>query len=314
MQPTRQEGPELVAGLRQNIYRYLETEPELAVYVLLDCNRPVAETHELHPTAIGKREFVCPTHRVGRADLEHDPQACPLLLTLRPTSSNGYPDEELVDLLTNCAQERAASINGAFVAGWLLSSSEPSAVAEHLARASVMFDLLSGRRRALPYFEPHRMALIHAETNSSGKDMVSPLLGPIAHWFYVDAIGELQCASRSGETLISGASLDLVAWHAQGRVHEARFVLTALVKTQAMIPRLPEQAIDRAVKSAHEQGLRELEDVVFFSLNCFTLASAWFAHPAARAAIRNALENKTLLADCMRQLDDAELEAIASYR
>jgi hypothetical protein len=314
MQPTKRQGPELVAGLRQNVYRCLETEPNLAVYALVDCNRPVPETHDLHPTAMGKREFVCLTHRVRRADLEHDLQACPLLLTLRPIGSNGYPDEELVDLLTNCAQERAASINGAFVAGWLLSSSGPSAIAEHLARASVMFDLSSGKRRALPYFEPHRMALIHTATNASGKDVVSPLLGPIAHWFYVDAIGELQCASHSGESPTSGAALDLIAWQAQGRVHEARFVLMALVEAGAVIPRLPEQAIDRAVKSAHDQGLRELEDVVFFSLNCFTLASAWFAHPAARAAMRSALDNKTPLADCMRQLDDAELEAIAAHR
>ena len=111
----------LVAGLRPSIYSCIEANPRLNVYVLLDLNHPVSENHVLHHKALSQRELVCDVQPVLRQDLAHDLEICPILLNLRPANSNGYPDEVLADLLEEYAIERASSINGAYVAAWILS-------------------------------------------------------------------------------------------------------------------------------------------------------------------------------------------------
>lgn len=305
---------ELVAGLRQNVYRCLEADPGLSVYVLLDLNHPVADDHPLHPQALAAREVPLATQTVQRRDFDQDPDLCPRLLTLRTPSTHDYPDEALVDLLVDCAHERCGSVNGSYVAAWLLSSSPAEAVAKHIEHASVMHDLAAAKRRVLPYFEPHRFALIDALPPGPRGAHVDRLLGPVAHWFYVDAIGELHCANRSDEPAAAPHGLPLAAWQAQARAGEARLVLMALAKARAVMPRQPEVHVDRAVADAHRLGLREMEDVMFFCLNCFTLAPDWFEHPVASAAIRRSIDAGARLTDTLQQLSDDELNAIGSRR
>lgn len=312
--PTTRREDDMIAGLRQNIYRLLESDRQLGVFALLDQNCPVPQDHPLHPQALVNREVradLCPVNRRDRAD---DPEICPQLLTLRPAGANGYVDEGLFDLLLACAQERAASANGSYVAGWLLASVDPQAIAGHLERATVMLDLAQGKQRVLPFFEPHRLALLHAADDKAPRGIVSQLLGPIAHWFYIDAIGQLHCASRTTSAMAGAGKLSLSDWQRQARIPAIRMVLLALGRSETTVPLRPEFRIDQTIATAHGLGFTELEDLVFFSLNSFTVGHDWHEHPIAATTIRRSLADGVPLVECMQELSDDDLNLIAAQR
>ena len=304
----------MIAGLRQNIYRLLESDPQLGVFALLDLNCPVEDDHPLHQQALLSREVQCELEPVLRRDRADNLDACPRLLTLRPAGANGYQDEGLFELLVASAKDRSASVNGNHVAGWLLARGSASAIAAHLDRASVMFDLAQGKQRVLPFFEPHRLALLHAADVKPPRGIVSTLLGPIAHWFFIDAIGELHCASHQGHGLAKAARLSLSDWQSQSRIPTIRMVLVALGRSEAVVPRRPEFQIDKVIAAAHQLGLNEMEDLVFFGLNCFTVGLHWYEHPVAAQTIRRAVAGGLALSDCIQDLSDDDLNLISAQR
>ena len=307
-------GADMLAGLRQNLYRLIEADPQLCIYALLDPNCPVPDDDPLHVNALARREVPCTLRPVPRRDRADDASTLPQLLTLRTPASNGYPDEALFDLLLNCANHRAASINGSYVAGWLLARGNSEALAGHLERATVMLDPTQGRQRVLPFFEPHRLALIHGSDEKAPRGLLSPLLGPIAHWFYVDAIGELQCASAQPQGPAAAGRLTLADWQGQACVPMLRMVLVALARAEAVLPRRPETDIAKAIATAQRLGLNAMEDIVFFSLNCFTVGPQWHDHPVATRAIERAVTSDLPLTDSMQALSDGDLDAIAAHR
>ena len=297
-------------ALHAAFYQYREVESDSHIYVLLDPNHPVAPYHPLQPEQLAKREAPRTTEIVLRPDLAHEPQVCPRLVQLYRAGEHGYVDEALVDLTIECAEQRCASVNGAYVSAWIVSPAEPSRIAKHLASAGVVFDLGKGKQRYVPLFEPARTALVIANMPPAPQ---RSWLSPAKHWLYVDAAGMLQILDTPAETLWQPLRLAPEHFAAMSRLDQARFVLMALVNSGAVPEHQPEMAIDHAVKDAHEQGLMQTEDVVFFALNHFTLGERWCSHPAARNAIKQAASGVLRLTTAMQALSDDVLDSIAEH-
>lgn len=101
---------------------------------------------------------------------------------------------------------------------------------------------------------------------------------------------------------------------AQERVGVARFALLALDRDNIVPLSEPERRIDESIAAAQGLGLREVEDIVFYVLNVFTLGAAWSAHPSAAEAIRRVVAEPTLrLAASLGELPDDVLEEIATH-
>lgn len=247
---------------------------------------------------------------VPRPDLAHEPGLCPKLVQLHQAGEHGYVDEALIDLTIECAAQHCTSVNGAYVSAWIVSPAEPARIAQHLAAAGVVFDLGKGRQRYVPFFEPARTALVIADMPLAPQ---RTWLNPAKHWLYVDAAGRLQILDTPAEMPWEPLRLAPEHFAAMGRLEQARFVLMALVNSGAVPERQPEMAIDRAVKNAHDQGLRHTEDVVFFALNHFTLGERWCLHPAARDGIRQAASGALRLTAAMQALPDDVLDSIAEH-
>ncbi|EJN00476.1 hypothetical protein [Herbaspirillum sp. YR522] len=299
--------------IRAALFQLREVNPTSHVHLLLDGNHPCHVDDALHPSQLARREIACTPVTIKRADFAHDPQICPSLVTLFSPGDRGYPDELLLDQSIAYAQAHHASVNGTDVCGWLLSERCAEELAPHLAHACELFDLTLGKRRVLPLFEPHRLAL----AADAGKDgFMRRWLGPVSHWLWVDLNGALRSVTAHdlAEDGQGRQHLDENDWKAQRRVDEAKVVLLALADAQRMVPVKPEIAIDRALQRAIDEGLQRTEDLVFFALNDFSIGSGWAGHPAALRAIAQAQAGPQTLSELISALNDATLDEIAAYR
>jgi len=171
-------------------------------------------------------------------------------------------------------------------------------------------------QRVMPWFEPHRLALIEAP------EVLVHLLRDIVGWWFIDLAGSLRCvrppAADPQDPVLSDPFLRSYLvhplWHRQERVHQAKLIAMGLRRTGHPLPPQPEVTLDHLVRIAHEQGLRGQQDIIFFALNCLTLSPTWYAHPAVRAALaRKAEGDDSTLADLLAGQPDSVLEAMASY-
>lgn len=299
--------------IRAALFQLREVNPRSYVHLLLDGNHPCAEDDPLHPARLPTREIPARAVTVPRADFAHDPAICPSLVTLYAPGDRGYPDELLLDLGIAHAWRRHASVNGSYVCGWLVSESPAEQVAAHLAKACELFDVLGGRRRVLPLFEPHRLSLA---VDAGKESFLRRWLGPVSHWLWLDLHGRLRslAAHDLAEDVPGKEHLGQREWQAQQRVADARMVAMAMADTRHMLPVQPEMAIDAVLQRAGALGLRRTEDLVFFALNDFSISPGWTAHPAAAQAIRQAQEGEQTLSELMCGLSDDTLEEIAAQR
>jgi hypothetical protein len=306
---------QLCEELKREFYRCIQFQPALQIFALLDSNCPVASKHPLHRQRLQQREISPTLIDVARADLAHEPSLCPQLLLLRTRTANGYVDEALFAEIARSALERSTSMNGTYVAGWLLGESDAEDIARHIERASVCVDLVQARRRVLPYFEPHRLALVASMQITLGQEkrFTDQLLGPIRHWYYLSLANELKSVSCSVGSSAQGLKLTRPMWDAQHRIDSARRVAMALMKSTAMIPTNPELAIDHELALAQSKGLVDLEDLMFFCLNSFTLSNRWHEHPSAKDAIARCVRGELPLTEGLSALSDEQLESIATH-
>lgn len=299
--------------IRTTLFQLREVHPESYIHLLLDPNHPCSPFDPLYPEKLGKREIQSLVTRVDRSDYAHDPSICPLLVTVYSPGDRGYPDELLLDQSIRNAEARCSSVNGAYVCGWLVSDRDAGAVAAHLVKACELFDLTAGKRRVLPLFEPHRLALA-ADADKPG--FIRKWLGPISHWLLVDLAGELRVIKA--EDFPGGAHnlehLGTDEWAAQKRIGDAKVVLMALVDGSHVIPGRPETAIDSALQKAAADGMKRTEDIVFHALNGFTIGAGWASHPASRTVIQQALEGEETLSQLMSELSDDILDEIAASK
>lgn len=299
--------------IRAALFQLREVNPTSYVHLLLDGNHPCPVDDALHASQLARREIACTPVTIKRADFAHDPQICPSLVTLFSPGDRGYPDELLLDRSIAYAHAHHASVNGTHVCGWLVSERSAEELAPYLAHACELFDLTLGKRRVLPLFEPHRLAL----AADAGKDgFMRRWLGPVSHWLWVDLNGALRsvAAHDLAEDGQGRQHLDERDWKAQRRVDEAKVVMLALADAQQMVPIKPEIAIDRALQRAIDEGLQRTEDLVFFALNDFSIGSGWAGHPAALRAIALAQAGPQTLSELISALNDATLDEIAAYR
>jgi hypothetical protein len=289
----------------------LEANPTCHLDVLLDFNCPVAQYHPLHVSQLDQREVVRHRGIVLRADRAHDPDSCPRLLRLHEAGEHGLHDEGLVIETFHGALERFNSVNGAYVAGWLMSDLGSRQLAQHLANSYVFFDLAVGRRRYIPLFEPHRLALTASRMEANELDA---LMGPLRRWWYVDISGKTCCIKRGApERPLQPPRLGKHHFAAMGRLRLARLVMLALKKTGHVIEEQPEVTIDDLVRQAQEQGLSRSEDVVLHTLNTLSMGPQWLEHPAVQQAIAEAAAgpDEPFLADLLAKLPDHALTGTA---
>ncbi|MCM5679715.1 hypothetical protein M8A51_09225 [Schlegelella sp. S2-27] len=292
-------------------YQYREVEPDSHIYVLLDLNHPVAVHHPLHLDRLLQREAARSIEIVRRPDLAHEAELCPRLVQLYRAGEHGYVDEELVSLTLECAFQRCQSLNGAYVAAWIVSPEEPQQLSKRLASVNVTFDVRMGKQRHMPLFEPYRTALVVARF---APDSLKAWMGSSTHWLYADIAGQLQVIDAPrAETPWIPLRLSREHFAAMERIHQARFALKALANSDAVPRKQPELSIDNAVRQAHEWGLSHTEDVVLFVLNDFTVGPAWSSHPASMDAIQHAARGEGRLSDAMEALPDHSLESIAEH-
>lgn len=311
---TNMNNPSLNEEIRAALFQLREAHPHCHIHVLLDGNHPCFEGDPLHLHQLAKREIPANPIIVPRADYLHDPSICPALVTLHSPGDRGYPDDELFDLAIAHAWRRRASINGSYVAGWLVSEKPAKEVAAHIAESCELFDLLNGRRRFLPLFEPHRLSLL---ANTDRKSFLHRWLGPISHWLWLDLNGQLNNLAahdlnRDGTS--PGEQLEQRDWMMQHRVADARLVAMAIQEAQHRLPSNPEIAIDASLKRAKARGLQRTEDLIFTALNDFSLSAGWADHLAAQWAIEQALVGERSLSKVMTTLPDEILNEIANNR
>lgn len=288
-----------------------EAHPDFHIHVLLDPNHPVAPFDILHPNHLLAREPKVHWARVDRPDFQHDHDICPLLVTVFTPGDRGYPDEALLTETIDRAVERSASMNGAYVCGWVACAASADELASQIAARCVVANPLTGRR-VLPWFEPHRLALI-ADDHA---DILPSLLPMGTHWWLIDAaatIRSLSAPEMNTTQLASGQQLHSL-WAQHDRIADARRVLMALKKSEQSIPARPEKTLDGLVRLANEQGLRGQQDVIFFVLNCLTLSPTWYEHPSVQFILQDIRgSGEDSLADAIAAQPDVVLDEIASY-
>lgn len=297
------------AQLRDRLFERTDDCPDRSVLILLDPNHPVASTHPLHVSQLKKRPLEPELLVVPRDDRMSDPDSYPRLLVLRKPDDRGCPDEELLKLTLDCAQQRRSSINGAYVCGWLVVDAPADEVASQIRRSIIIYDTSARRRGVVPLFEPHRLLLA---SHFASPQWLSHWLGVISSWLLIDACGQL----REIRPALRDAVQDVVSpgpdfWLAQARVKQAREVLLALVKAEQMVPVDCEIAIDLSLQAAYREGLSEAEDVIFFAVNHMVLPPRWHAHPAVRACIASAVSGEAALTDSITSLRDDVLEELS---
>jgi hypothetical protein len=305
----------LQAQFLARLYTWRVLHPTANIYALLDQNNPVAEHDDLHPSQLLKRQARRHTEAVLRPDLANEPNTLPLLVQLYAAAEHGYADEPLIGLTLRNALRRCRSVNGAYVAGWICTDAHPRVLADCLAKSGVVFALGQGRQRFVPFFEPYRMALL-ADDETSGP-FLTRWLGPISHWLFVDSAGSLREVTppTGGSTAGATPALREEQFASQSRVGIARFVVMALEKAGVLIAVRPERHIDKVIGQAQACGLREVEDIVFYALNSFTIGGGWASHPRAAAAIAKTASNADIrLADQLGALPDEVLNDIARGR
>jgi len=288
-----------------------EAHPDYHIHVLLDPNHPVAPFDLLHPVHLLAHKPKVRWARVERPDFQHDPDICPLLVTVFTPGDRGYPDEALLGETVDRAIERCASINGAYVCGWVACAASADELAAQMAVRCVVANPLTGRK-VLPWFEPHRLALI-ADHDA---DILASLLPVGTRWWFIDAAATVRSVAAPERDTAQPASVQRLhaLWAQHDRIPDARRVLMALRKSEQSIPMRPEKTLDGLVRLAHEQGLRGQQDVIFFVLNCITLSPAWYAHPNIQSILQDInADGDDSLADAVATLPDAVLDEIASY-
>lgn len=294
------------------LLKLCELHQDCHVYVLLDRNCPVVDTHELHEAKLAKRAIQRLQVPVLRPDFAHEPETLPSLMLLRQADEHGWVDEELVRATVDCALQRCASVNGAYVAGWLLSQASPNDIARHLCSAGVVFDMGQGRTRYLPYFEPHALALVHAHSDATA---LPAWLGPVQCWGYVDLLGQLKALQLPKDVPVrTGAKPKPTAklMAALSRRKLARSI-AAHAGAQSLPPRQPEATLDDMIERAHAEGLSRTEDIVLHALNALAFGMHWSSHPLARQAIAKAAKGAEAprLSDLLDALSDEQLNELA---
>jgi hypothetical protein len=293
-----------------------EAHSQCHIYLLLDDACPVAADSLLHETCLQTRPVVRERMRVGAAPGDSAFDWRPIAVQLCAPGENGYPDELLIGLSVACALERAASINGAYVAAWVATDKPLPRFAAHVERCTQVFDMHAGRSRKLPLYQPHRMELLAAHAQPIGA--LAALLQGVHRWWFVDAAGELRSVhptlpASDGPAQRPALRIGNVQGAMQARVAMARRVLVGLREAGIDVPQNPALTIDGFLSLAEQAGLRNAEDQVLFVLNSVSMSPEWHDHPAARAAIRTCLEEDAPLAGILTELDDATVEAISTH-
>jgi hypothetical protein len=291
-----------------------EAHAQCHIHVLLDDACPVAIDHPLHDRSLQSRPVVRHRMRVGGDPVDPAQDWRPIALQLYEPGDNGYPDESLIELSVECALERAASINGAYVAAWVATEQPVASFAAHLERCTHVFDMHAGRRRKLPFYQPHRMELLTAEQEPPPAS--TALLQGVYRWSFLDASGELRSVvaptQPPGVSMPPALRIGKTQGAMQSRVSLARRVLLGLREADIDVPANPAITIDRFLRWGVEMGLRDAEDLIFFVLNCVSMSPLWHQHPAAQAAIRTSVKDQVPLAGVLDELDDPTLEAMAA--
>ncbi|MEM5277862.1 hypothetical protein VSR17_22855 [Cupriavidus taiwanensis] len=306
--------------LRRAFFQAREFNAKIYIHVVLDPNHPVAPFDSLHPDHLKERVPSVKSHRSMRTDFQHQPALCPIVVTLFSPGDRGYRDEELLQETADNAVSRCTSVNGSYVCGWIATTLSGEDFAKKIAMSTVITHPLSGRK-VLPWFEPHRLALLVDRHPSFALSRLTN----ISSWWFVDMAKQLRVVSppegirndivdppRSLLPL-SGRQISAV-WDGQERIREGRLVGMAMRKAGLPLPAFPELAMDKAVGQAHECGLHGEQDVVFFAMNSLTLSKDWFQHPVVQAALETLAGSDDLtLADILAGQSDAVLDEIALY-
>lgn len=304
---------EQISELRAKFFAIRETRPASHIYCLLDNDCPVSPDHPLHAGQLEKREVKRERALVGEGASTLPPEWQPALLQLYRAGERGYVDEELIALSVTCATERCQSINGAYVAAWIASDLGPTDLAAHLHRSGEIFDSHQSQRRYLPFFQPHRMALLADDPES--KSFLHVYLAPIHSWSFVDVAGTLRTIipERPEAPTPSIGRVPLSQCRKQSRVAMARRVVLGIQKAGIKISDHTESAIDSHLVEADRQGVRHAEDLVFFALNSLSLSSRWHEHPRARQLIQQCRDDDAALAGLFSELSDEALAEIGDY-
>jgi hypothetical protein len=302
---------ELVEQLKTKFFEVREFHANSNIYLLLDCANPVGRDDPLHLQELLAREVQRENVRIGGSSERDDVDWQPMLWPIFRAGESGYADEQLIELSLYSAVDRCASVNGAYVAGWIASDLWLSALAAHILRSGKIFDTHQGRSRDICVYEPHRMALLVDDDASQA--FLSSYLSPIHYWGFVDVAGqlrEIQGLVPTDGTARSDRHLPLSQCRSQARVSTARLALLGARKAEITIPPNAERSIDLILAEAERQGLTDAEDKIFFALNSLSVSTQWHTHPEAQKLIRLSAVEGRPLASLFSEMPEALLDEI----
>lgn len=286
--------------LKERLFNQITQTTSANIYVLLDPGAPVFTENPLHPGNLEVREGSPSLTKIKRPGYAQGSTAHPLLLTLRLSTDNGYPDELLLFETFECARSRRLSINGSYVCGWLVSEQSAPVLAKELSDSMLIWDASQQKKRVLPWFEPDRLALWMASPYSA---RLSSRMRSVTFWNLLDAQGDILTLERErlpAAPVQGGYPAEF--WHLQKLIGLVRKVISASMCARVTLPPHAELIIANVLLKAREMGLSRTEDLVVFSLNCLTFGSNWYLSPDIQSRIADALSGKSSLVDALDSL------------
>lgn len=263
----------LQTELRQDRYHYLLLDPLKAV----SC---------VNPLHINKLKIVREHDAVvivQRPDLAHSPQHCPLLVCL------ACPGEDIPRDIVRASIEYARKEieqEKRYVCGWLSSVEPINIVAKTLAERASQAGQTMGNKQVLPFYEPLRFELLHAEKR------FNEFIWPVSQWWYMSASGCVVCLD--GKIPENRWQPE---WGALRNQQEIRGIWGVLFAWRRVSGALPDDAVVKAViawtKTA-KYGLPHSHDRQYLALNELTLSIDITKHPYVQSLIKQAASQPTL--------------------
>jgi hypothetical protein len=284
------------------------------LYLILDPTAAVAWDDPIHIEAL--RETLgedCLT-RIPRPDLSHDPDACPVLVTLAEPGSS-----PLLDMLLMSG--RRAQDEGPerwpYVCGWLSSRQGPEVVGNHLATLGVFQN--AHREHYYPLYEPLRLELLATACQLEHSDFWWPVqrwLLPASHgghWILnSDAPGDLElrsdfAAAQEDVPLVRSV---LATWRSALR-RPLTYAPARWNGPTVLPPRAAAQVLAH-IRQARELGLHGKADIEMLALHRVMLHPRLHWHPTVQALIGQAAQGKASLANLFMPFQDRDWRRIVS--
>jgi hypothetical protein len=185
----------------------------------------------------------------------------------------------------------------------------PLSLARALAARSTLVEP-GGTRKLFRFFDPR---VLDQMPRIMGSTSFWHWLGPVRAWHFVGREGELVTLSRLSH-VDTEPMIDAMVWRKLERIVAINKLLQQSrdwgVYSRSELP----MQLDRYMEHAFQAGLLTEQDQMVFATCCSCISEQFFEHPVVEEILARARRGESRFADAMANLDDAQLDAIATFR